>query len=198
MTDEVSVVRFGRWIFRNRGWLPIPVVLYALHETRPLGVTTGLGITMMFLGQSIRFWGVAHMGPGARDREANVRKLIYTGPYELSRNPLYIGNIIIFVGLGLATGGFKLAGLFLLMFVVYFNLMVRYEEYFLERRLGEIYRSYLNRVPRWLGESAPVHAATPRGTLDDRARMTLRLERTTMATILIVTGLIVFRSLTMG
>ena len=87
---------------------------------------------------------------------------------------------------------------YLLFFVVYFNLIVRFEEEYLEDRLGEIYRSYLNRVPRWLGESAPVHAATPKGTLDDRARMTVRTERTTLTSIVIVTVLIVIRAATMG
>ena len=198
MKQEGILVRFGRWIFTHRGWLPIPVVMYALYVTQPLGVLTGLGAIVMMLGQAIRFWGVAHMGPQARAREANVRKLVYTGPYELSRNPLYIGNIIIFVGLGLASGGIRLAAAFLVGFVLYFNIIVRYEEDFLERRLGEIYRSYLNRVPRWLGESAPVHAATPKGSLDSRARMTVRTERSTIAALLIVTILIVIRAATMG
>ena len=198
MKDASGLIRAGQWVFRNRGWLPAPLVFYALNETRPLGVYTGVGVALMALGEAIRLWGVSHIGLPARARDAEVRKLVYTGPYELTRNPLYIGNIIIFGGLGMATQGPLLAVIFLVFFSLYFNLIVRFEEEFLERRLGEIYRSYLNRVPRWLGESAPVHAASPRGTIDDRARLTLRTERTTIGILAFVTILIVYLAATTG
>ena len=198
MKEASGLVRAGHWVFRNRGWLPAPLVGFALLQTEPLGVYTGIGIGLMLLGESIRLWGVSHIGLPARARDAEVQKLIYTGPYELTRNPLYIGNILIFMGLGLATGGPVLALGFLVFFSLYFNLIVRFEEEFLEYRLGEIYRSYRNRVPRWLGESAPVHAASPRGSIDDRARMTLRTERTTIAILAVVTILIAYFASTTG
>jgi protein-S-isoprenylcysteine O-methyltransferase Ste14 len=188
----------GQWLFHNRGWLPLPLVLWALASTRPLGIFTGAGIGLMGLGQCIRLWGVSHMGMAARSQTAVVRKLIYTGPYELSRNPLYIANIIIFTGLAMATGGPVMAVEYGLGFTLYFNIIVRYEEDFLEKRLGEIYRSYLNRVPRWLGESAPVHAATPKGAIEDRAQATLRAERTTIVLIVVVSVLIVIRAVLSG
>ncbi len=198
MTEQTRTVALGGWLFHNRGWLPVPLVLWALAETRSLGILTGAGLGLMLLGQCVRLWGVSHMGATARSKTPEVRKLIYTGPYELSRNPLYVGNIIIFTGLALATGGPSFAAAYLIFFVVYFNVIVRFEEAFLERRLGEIYRSYRNRVPRWLGESAPVHAATPKGAIEDRAQATLRSERTTIGFILIVSILILIRAVLVG
>ncbi len=198
MNGSSRLISTAHWVFRNRGWLPIPLVLASLWATRPLGVLTGAGIAFMLTGQVARLWGVSHIGITARSREAEVSKLVYTGPYELSRNPLYIANISIFFGLALATGGPVWAAAFLVFFILYFNLIVRFEEAFLEHRLGEIYRSYRNRVPRWLGESAPVHAASPRGSLDDRAKMSLRAERSTIAILVVVTILIIFRAATVG
>lgn len=176
----------------------MPLVFWAISQTRPLGILTGVGIALMILGQCIRLWAVGHMGALARTKTPEVRKLVYTGPYELTRNPLYIANIIIFTGLGAATGGPKLAIGFLIFFILYFNIIVRFEEAFLERRLGEIYRSYRNRVPRWLGESAPVHAATPKGPIEERALATIRTERTTIALLLTVTILILIWSTILG
>jgi len=198
MNESSKFIAVAHWVFRNRGWLPIPLMVAALVATRPLGILTGVGVAFMLVGQVARLWGLSHIGIVARSRDAEVKKLVYTGPYELTRNPLYIANIVMFTGLGLATGGAKWAGTFLLFFIVYFNLIVRFEEVFLEHRLGEIYRSYRNRVPRWLGESAPVHAASPRGTLDDRAKMAVRAERSTIAILLVVTILIIFRAVTVG
>jgi len=165
----------------------------AVYFAEPLSVITGLGLSLIPLGLLVRLWGIIHMGPQARARTPVVEKLIYTGPYELSRNPLYIANIAIYSGIGMATLG--LAG-FLFSFlasVVYYNLIVRYEEAFLEQRLGEIYRSYRNRVPRWLGEAAPVHAAAPKGRLDQRFSAALRAERSTLLFALFVTTLVLLR-----
>ena len=138
------------------------------------------------------------MGATARVREPVVRKLIYTGPYELSRNPLYLANIAMLTGLGLATHGLHGAGMMYIGSCVFYGFIVRYEEDFLDRRLGEIYRSYRNRVPRWLGEAAPVHAAAPKGLLSDRIEYALRAERSTMASVLIVTTLVLIRGLGVG
>ena len=198
MSAPSRLVGVAHWVFRNRGWLPTPWVLCALYLTKPIGILTGVGLALMVLGQSIRFWSISHMGVAARARDAQVEKLVYTGPYELTRNPLYIANICMFTGLGVATGGLTLGIIFLVFFALYFNLIVRFEEDFLERRLGEIYRSYRNRVPRWLGESAPVHAASPRVPLNERARLTVRAERTTIVILVFVTILIIFRAASVG
>jgi protein-S-isoprenylcysteine O-methyltransferase Ste14 len=198
MSVDSRVDGWGRWLFQNRGWLPVPLVVWALSQVGPLGIATGAGFGLMGLGQCVRLWGVSHMGPAARSKTAVVRKLVYTGPYELSRNPLYIANILIFTGLALAAGGPFLAVQFAFIFIIYFNVIVRFEEAFLERKLGEIYRSYRNRVPRWLGESAPVHAATPKGAVEARAQATLRAERTTIALILGVSAMILIRGAIVG
>jgi hypothetical protein len=138
------------------------------------------------------------MGPEARAVQPSVKKLIYTGPYELSRNPLYAANIAIYFGIGLATIGPIGGAIALVLSVVHYSLIVRFEEVFLEERLGEIYRSYRNRVPRWFGESAPVHAAAPKGLLEQRFNQAFRAERTTLALGLIVTILVLIRASMVG
>ena len=146
----------------------------------------------------MRLWAMLHIGPAARSKKVSARKLVYTGPYELSRNPLYVANIIAYTGAGVATLGMA-GGIFsLVCFSVYYSLIVRHEEEGLERRLGEIYRSYRNRVPRWLGESAPVHAAEPKGSMNVRLSQALRAERSTFAAALVVGTVIVLRAMTAG
>ena len=166
--------------------------------TTPLDIGTGIGIGMLFLGVFVRIWAIGHMGATARVREPVVRKLIYTGPYELSRNPLYLANIGMLTGLGLATHGLRGATTMLFGAAVFYGFIVRYEEDFLDRKLGEIYRSYRNRVPRWMGEAAPVHAAAPKGLLSERVEFSLKAERSTMASVVIVTSLVLIRALGAG
>jgi protein-S-isoprenylcysteine O-methyltransferase Ste14 len=169
-----------------------------MYATSPFGLHTGIGVGTVWLGVLVRLWSAVHMGPDGRSREPKVKKLVYTGPYELTRNPLYIANIAIYTGVGIAAVG-PVGGVAMLMASCgYYAAIVRFEEDFLEHRLGEIYRSYRNRVPRWVGEAAPVHAAAPKGILAERANAAMRSERATMMLCGIVTLLVLFRSVSAG
>jgi protein-S-isoprenylcysteine O-methyltransferase Ste14 len=191
-------IRLGGWLFRYRGFLPVPWMLGALWLCLPLGIHTGLGLALVPMGLLGRLWASIHIGASARVGSIGVEKLVHTGPYELTRNPLYLANICIYTGVGLATCGPLGAGAFFIPAVGHYGLIVRFEEAFLERRLGEIYRGYRNRVPRWLGESAPVHAAAPKGLMEDRMLGALRFERTTLVLSAILVAAVLSRSLTVG
>ena len=198
MTNNNPPAHVGGWLFRYRGFLPIPILAIALSITQPLSVFTGVGAGLIIIGQMVRVWAVSHIGPSSRSRTVNAAKLTYTGPYELTRNPLYIANILMFSGTGIATGNLGFAACCFLGFSVYFHLIVLFEESYLEVRLGEIYRSYRNRVPRWMGEAAPVHAAAPKVNLQDRVNAAFQSERSTLIASASIITLLLFRATTSG
>lgn len=176
----------GRWLFRRRGWIPVPLIVVAIAATNGVGLWTVIGLVVVLLGWAGRIWAVAHIGPASRTRSDDVERLTYTGPYELSRNPIYVANLVIYVGLGLMTQRLVLAACMLLCMLVHYSLIVRWEEWNLQRRLGEAYRSYLNRVPRWFGPSAPVHAAAHKIAAHERWPAALRSERSTLLAVGVV------------
>jgi len=188
----------GGALFKHRGWIPVPLLGLGLIYCQAVGPLTALGLSLIPLGLLIRLWGMLHIGPGARNRKITVQKLVYTGPYELSRNPLYIANIIMYCGVGLGVGGLLGFVVALLASAIHYSLIVRFEEAELERRLGEVYRSYINRVPRWLGESAPVHAAAPKGEMEDRLNRALLAERSTYVVSVVVICVVTLRAFTVG
>src|SRR5262249_33561455 len=76
--------------------------------------------------------------------------IVETGPYRLTRNPIYLGMVLGLIGLALA-----LHSLWLSMTLWPFALVIRYgvvarEEAYLERKFGDVYRGYRSRVRRWL------------------------------------------------
>jgi protein-S-isoprenylcysteine O-methyltransferase Ste14 len=77
-------------------------------------------------------------------------RLITTGPYRFSRNPLYLGgNVLIFAGAALFLG--SLDGLLLTGFATLAaDFMIRREERQLEREFGEEWVRYKNQVRRWI------------------------------------------------
>lgn len=198
MSTKGTATQVGSLLFRFRGLIPIPVLGIAVALAEPLSIFTGLGIGLILVGNIIRLWGVSHIGPSSRSRTVNATKLTYTGPYELSRNPLYIANIIMFSGVSIGTGNMAFFAACFLGFCVYFHFIVLFEEQYLESRLGEIYRSYRNRVPRWIGEAAPVHAAAPKLNLDDRMRSAFQSERSTFVASATIITLLLIRAVTSG
>ncbi|MGH9144805.1 MAG: methyltransferase family protein [Vicinamibacterales bacterium] len=125
-------------------------------------MTFGVAITV--LGELMRLWGVHHIGAISRTRSERLGPLIASGPFALLRNPLYVGNIALWVGFAVAARLVWLAAVILILLALEYHAIVRWEETLLESRLGQAYRDYAARVPRWL----PMlhhggHGRSPRG-----------------------------------
>jgi steroid 5-alpha reductase family enzyme len=108
------------------------------------------GIVVTAVGELIRIWAVHHIGTISRTRSARLGPLIADGPFAFVRNPLYLGNIALWVGFALTARLVWLAPLAVLLLGAEYHAIVRWEEALLEARLGEVYRVYARRVPRWL------------------------------------------------
>jgi protein-S-isoprenylcysteine O-methyltransferase Ste14 len=119
-------------------------------EAAPSVPLTVAGIGITAAGELIRLWGVHHIGAISRTRSDRLGPLIDTGPFALIRNPLYVGNILLWVGFALIARLVWLAPIVVLLLGAEYHAIVRWEESLLVTRLGDAYRAYTNRVPRWL------------------------------------------------
>jgi protein-S-isoprenylcysteine O-methyltransferase Ste14 len=79
-----------------------------------------------------------------------TRAMIEEGPYRLSRNPLYVGLLALYLGLALLTSTFWGLVLFPLAALLLLWGAIRPEERFLHGRFGDEYDAYARRVRRWL------------------------------------------------
>jgi phospholipid methyltransferase len=108
------------------------------------------GVAATLAGESIRLWGVHHIGAISRTRTDRLGPLIDTGPFAFVRNPLYIGNIALWVGFALTAQLAWMAPFIALLLGLEYHAIVKWEEQLLLSRLGDAYRGYTTRVPRWL------------------------------------------------
>jgi protein-S-isoprenylcysteine O-methyltransferase Ste14 len=93
----------------------------------------------------------------------HVRKnehLATTGPYAYTRNPLYLGSILIAVGFGIAGRNWWVAAILILFFIAVYLPVIRSEEEFLRAKFPE-FESYAASVPRLLPR---LSASSPAGT----------------------------------
>ena len=103
--------------------------------------------------------GVAVMAAGARSfsragtpvpSNQPVRALVTTGVHGWSRNPIYVGMLLLYAGIGIAARSPWVLILALpLILILRYGVIAR-EEAYLERRFGDAYRAYKAHVRRWL------------------------------------------------
>jgi protein-S-isoprenylcysteine O-methyltransferase Ste14 len=152
--DPAGIVRAGGWLFRHRTITPVPLALAVLlvPESRARGpVALALvGAVLAAVGEGIRLWGVRHIGAISRTRSDRLGPLVASGPFALVRNPLYLGNVALWVGFAVSARLPWLAPVFVAILAVEYYAIVLWEERLLEERLGERYRTYAAQVPRWV------------------------------------------------
>lgn len=101
------------------------------------------GLVLVGIATVGRLWCSLYIS-GRKDTE-----LITTGPYSLTRNPLYFFSLLGFVGLGLATETISLAVAFAVVFLLGYRRVIQREEEFLRRRFGQAFADYCARTPRF-------------------------------------------------
>lgn len=154
--DPDKLARLGKWLFTYRTSLPLPIVAVllawppaaaTLHLSTPLMLT---GLLIILAGEGLRAWGVHQIGAISRTRSDRTGPLIDTGPFSIVRNPLYLGNILLWVGFAVSARLLWFAPIALLLLGLEYHAIVRWEETLLEERLGDSYRRYMQDVPRWI------------------------------------------------
>ena len=76
--------------------------------------------------------------------------LVTSGPYQFTRNPMYLGMAVLYAALALALGVIWALAVLPLVILAVDRLVIAREEPYLERKFGEQYREYKGRVRRWL------------------------------------------------
>ncbi len=78
-------------------------------------------------------------------------KVVKTGVFAVSRNPLYLGSVIVLLGIALALNMFWALVTLLLSIIICHYILIIPEEQYLVIKFGEEYKEYTASVHRWLG-----------------------------------------------
>jgi len=163
-------IRCGNFFFRYRNAL-FPAVLLALcFGFRPtyLGGSEDLdafldaaGLLLALTGQALRIVTIGHeyIIRGGRNRRVYAEGLVTGGMFAHSRNPLYLGNLLIVLGLFLIHGNPWVWALGVPFFLLAYGTIVAAEEAFLLGKFGGSYEAYRRDVPRWMPRLRGIRAS---------------------------------------
>ena len=159
----------ARLEYKQKGKLSIRTAIYAyiayiLHALLtcyaawrslwrlPISETASIvmGISMLLGGIILYIAGKSAFRSWRRASGLEADKLVTTGAYQYSRNPLMVGWGLILLGIALFGGSF-LALLLVALFWLMFRITLVIEEEYLEQVYGDEYREYCSRTPRYFG-----------------------------------------------
>jgi protein-S-isoprenylcysteine O-methyltransferase Ste14 len=190
----------GNLFFKWRSYTPIPLLLATLLLAQPTLGSITLGIMIALAGELTRIWAVAYAGGATRTLEPGVGNLITGGPFSYVRNPLYVGNLLLSLGVCLAAWPAKwsfaisdavvipwLLPIFVIAFAIQYGFIVAVEEDTIRRSLGEIYDEYYKAVPGWLPRLTPYSKRYPeKGNFKAGFRSDRRSIQTTSLVLLVI------------
>lgn len=155
----------GIWLFRFRGILPLIILgfgsyeyfqtelhpeLYPLEETRYEIIFEMFCLAISIIGLIVRIITVGYTPAntsGRNVKEQVADRLNTSGMYSLVRNPLYLGNFLIWFGISMLTMNFWFIIAFCLVYWVYYERIIFAEEQFLTRKFGDEYKEWAEITP---------------------------------------------------
>ena len=147
------IKRLGNFFFRYRSYTPIPILLFLLIFAEPSALSFFSGLAIVLVGESLRLWSIRYAGSATRTSgSVGADELVTTGPYGHTRNPLYLGNFLISMGLVVMAWPFMPVFLFVAAGLVIFqySLIILVEEEFLRNKFKQEFLDYEKHVPRIL------------------------------------------------
>ncbi len=120
-------------------------IIYSVFLPLKLGTAWFyVGLFVYLFGMIFGFVAATNLNSTPADRVATK------GLYRISRNPVYLGMLLVFIGIGIACASW----LFLLLGAVaqiLQNILLDAEERWCLEKYGDAYREYMNRTPKWIG-----------------------------------------------
>ncbi|MDB5860284.1 MAG: hypothetical protein JWQ76_3973 [Ramlibacter sp.] len=150
-------VRTGNFLFRYRNAIGPAVFVLALLAATPSDPLAGpdhllamAGALIALAGAAVRIFtiGFEYIERGGRNRRVFASKLVQGGVFDHCRNPLYLGNILICIGLALVAHSWTFYLAIPLVLLAY-TCIVAAEEAYLRDKFGREYDAYCQRVRRW-------------------------------------------------
>lgn len=144
--------------FAARGWV-LAAMFAVVLVARTLTDAPLRPEWLIYVGAALllRLWAGAHLGAHGNAARAEAPRLVRTGPYRLSRNPLYVSNILAAAGLVLFANALPVAAAItvILAVIVHHIALVMHEERALRALHDTEYADYVANTPRWYGLPRP-------------------------------------------
>ena len=156
------MIHIGNFFFKYRNWIFILfygalfIPSWLLFSPKQFGSCyhvwpIGIGLFITCLGQLIRGLtiGLAYIVRGGKEGKPYAEGLVTDGIFNHCRNPLYVGNILMLLGVGILANSLVYVVIVIPIFLFIYQAIVLAEENFLRGKFGQAFDEYCKKVNRW-------------------------------------------------
>lgn len=180
--------------FKYRSYTPVPFLIIMLVFQKADWISIIIGLIIAIIGESFRLWGVCYAGSETRTTgSVGGTYLVVSGAFSYLRNPLYFGNILMYLGVGIMSMALfpYLQIIAFIFFFIQYHFIINEEEQYLQKTFGEEYSDYKKNVPRLFPKFSPYkNESIQQPPLNIKAG--LRSERRTLQAFGIVSLILIF------
>lgn len=161
-----QMAQTGATLFRWRSYVLlafVPAILWATLQGEAVEAAIGefwgelfegFAVALVVLGEGLRILTVGFVPAGTSGRNTGAGQVATrvntTGTYSLVRNPLYLGNCLMYLGVVLFAQSLVLAVIFTLVLFIYYERIIAAEEAFLATKFGTEYTDWAAQTPAFL------------------------------------------------
>jgi protein-S-isoprenylcysteine O-methyltransferase Ste14 len=163
------MIAIGNFFFKHRNWLfiffycALLIPSWPLFSEKQFGKNyywwpIGIGLFITVFGQLIRGLtiGLAYIVRGGKEGKPYAEGLVTEGIFNHCRNPLYLGNIFMLLGLGILVNSLVYVAIVIPVFLFIYQAIVLAEEDFLRNKFGPGFTDYCKKVNRWFPRLAGI------------------------------------------
>ena len=167
MALQEELEKQGNYLFRYRGTLPIILLLMSLvvfaylqfyslgyDKFIPYEYVEYIGLAVAFVGLMIRIFTVGYSAKNTSGRNTSGGQVAdvvnTTGIYSTVRHPLYVGNLLMWLGPAILVQNTWFIVAFIFTYWVYYETIMFVEEQFLRKKFGDVYLNWAENVPAFI------------------------------------------------
>ncbi len=193
----INLEKISKTVFKYRSYTPIPFLIVMLIFQQTTLQSLIIGFVVALTGEAFRLWGVSYAGSETRTTgDVGGTYLVISGVFGHVRNPLYLGNILLYLGIGIMSNALfpYLQIVALVFFYIQYRLIIIAEEKYLKSAFGKSYEKYYNSVPRLIPRPTKyVDKSVPQPPLNVKAG--LRSEKRSLQAFTIITAILIIQYL---
>ncbi|MFH1540623.1 MAG: methyltransferase [Elusimicrobiota bacterium] len=161
MKKQRWTIVFGNILFKYRSYFFVPILAILIIFTKPQ-ISFGskiadiffdiFGFTLALFGFFIRVLVIGYKKPGTSGRGTNidVEQLVTDGMYQVCKNPLYLANFLMWLGLTIMWWETCFFTTIIAFFIIEYFFIIKAEEAYLSNKFGTVYDNYKKSVPVFL------------------------------------------------
>ena len=167
------MISIGNFLFKYRNFLfPLYILALFMLFRPPVSRINGsesaqaiqdlIAALIAVSGLAVRgiVIGLAYIKRGGLNKKVYAANLVTEGMFSVCRNPLYVGNMLIYAGQFLMFGNYPCFAIGVLSFWFIYECIIAAEEFYLRDKFGPAYDEYCQDVPRWMPQLSKIGEAT--------------------------------------